>query len=265
VDFENLTFTTPEDGIAVVTLSRPERLNTLTGALFDELEAALDRIESDDSIRVWVLTGAPRPDGRPCFCAGVDVRAYADGGGVGGNQGFRITNRIDDMLKPSVAVIDGICSTGGVELALSTDLRIVGEAAEISDWHLKKLGTGLGAWGASTRWARLIGVQRTKEILLTGKVVSGAEAFRIGFASELHASDDLWEASLATLREIAGMDPDGLKLTLAHLDRVEDMTRDQALRWAELAPDWLGVRVRADELEGRILGDPKKKKKKGKR
>lgn len=254
MDFEHITWSTPEDGIAVVTLSRPERLNTLTKPLFDELESALDRIERDDAIRVWALTGAPRLDGRPCFSAGVDVRAFADGTGVTGGQGFRLTNRIDDMLKPSVAVIDGVCSTGGAELALSCDLRIVGEAAEISDWHLKKLGTGLGAWGASTRWARLLGVQRAKEIILTGKVVTGAEAYRIGFASELHPSESLWDGALETLRAIAGMDPGGLKLTLAHLDRIEDMSRDQALRWAELAPDWLGVRVGADELEGRVLG-----------
>ena len=254
MDFEHITWSTPEDGIAVVTLSRPERLNTLTNPLFDELEAALDRIERDDDIRVWVLTGAPRPDGRPCFSAGVDVRAFAEGNGVSEGQGFRITNRIDDMLKPSVAVIDGVCSTGGAELALSCDLRIVGEAAEISDWHLKKLGTGLGAWGASTRWARLLGVQRAKEIILTGKVVTGAEAYRIGFASELHPSESLWKGALETLRAIAGMNPAGLKLTLAHLDRIQDMSRDQALRWAELAPDWLGVRVAPSELEGKVLG-----------
>jgi len=255
MDFENIQWSTPEDGIAVVTLSRPHRLNTLTRPLFDELERALDRIERDDAIRVWVLTGAPRPDGRPCFSAGVDVKAFSENQGVDEGQGFRITNRIDDMLKPSVALIDGVCSTGGAELALSCDLRIVGESAAISDWHLKKLGTGLGAWGASTRWARLLGVQRTKEILLTGKVVSGAEAYRIGFASELHPSESLWNDALETLRAIAGMDPGGLKLTLAHLDRIEDMSRDQALRWAELAPQWLGVRVGADQLASRVLGN----------
>lgn len=255
MDFEHITWSEPEDGVAVVTLSRPDRLNTLTAPLFDELEAALTRIERNDEIRVWALAGGPRRDGRPCFSAGVDVRAFAEGKGVSEGQGFRITNRIDDMLKPSIAVIDGVCSTGGAELALACDLRIVGEAAEISDWHLKKLGTGLGAWGASTRWARLLGVQRAKEIILTGKVVSGAEAYRIGFASELHPSASLWDAALETLRTIAGMDPRGLKLTLAHLDRIDDMSRDQALRWAELAPEWLGVRVRSDELEGKVLGE----------
>ena len=255
MEFENIRFEKPEAGIGVITLDRPERLNALTTPLFEEVDAAITRAERDDDVRVLVLTGAPRPDGRPCFSAGVDVRAFADGTGVTEENGFALTNRIDDLLMPTVALIDGICSTGGVELALACDLRILGESAQISDWHLKKLGTGLGAWGASTRWARLLGVQRAKEIILTGKVVTGEEALRIGFASELHPSESLWDGALTTLRAIAGMAPDGLRLVLAHLDRVEDMTRDQALQWAKLAPDWLGVKVRADEIEKKILGD----------
>ena len=258
MDFEHIRWSTPEQGIAVVTLSRPERLNTLTSPLFDELETALDRIERDDSIRAWVLTGAPRPDGRPCFSAGVDVRAFAEGKGVGTGQGFRITNRIDDMLKPSVAVIDGVCSTGGAELALSCDLRIVGEAAEISDWHLKNLGTGLGGWGASTRWSKLVGVTKAKEIILTGKVVDGEEAVRCGFATALHASDRLMDEAIAMATRITEMDPKGVGLTLAHLDRNQDMSRDQALRWAELLPDWLGVSTDVASKSENVLGKTRK-------
>ncbi|MEZ4215248.1 MAG: enoyl-CoA hydratase/isomerase family protein [Myxococcota bacterium] len=254
MDFETIRYEKPEPGIAVATLARPDRLNTLTATLLRELDAAVDLAERDDDVRVLALAGAPRPDGRPCFSAGVDVRAFEAGDGVTEEAGFALTNRIDDLLKPVVAVVDGVCSTGGAELALACDLRIVGEAAEISDWHLKKLGTGLGAWGGATRWARLLGVQRAKEVILTGKVVTGAEAYRIGFASELHPSAALWERAMETLRAIAAMDPRGLRLTLAHLDRAQDMSRDQALRWAQLAPDWLGVRVRADELRGKVLG-----------
>lgn len=254
MSFETIRYEKVEPGIAVATLARPNKLNALTGTMLRELDAALSLAEADDEVRVLVLTGAPRPDGRPCFSAGVDVNAIAAGDGVTEEGGFALTNRIDDLLKPVVAVIDGVCSTGGAELALACDLRIVGESAQISDWHLKKLGTGLGAWGGATRWARLLGVQRAKEIILTGKVVSGAEAYRIGFASELHASGELFERALETLRAIAAMDPRGLRLTLAHLDRVEDMSRDQALRFAQIAPDWLGVRVHADELAGKVLG-----------
>jgi enoyl-CoA hydratase/carnithine racemase len=255
VEFQCIRYEPREDGVAVITLDRPERLNALSGPMLDEIDAAVDTASRDDSIRVLVFTGAPRPDGRPCFSAGVDVKAFAEGIGVGAEQGFALMNKIDDLLKPAIAVVDGVCSTGAIELALACDLRIAGSGAQFSDWHLKKLGTGLGAWGASTRWARTVGVVRTKEIILTGKVVSGEEAFRIGLASELHPSESLWKDAQATLGAIAAMDTSGLRLTLAHLDGIEDMTRDQALRAAQLLPERLGVRIRAGEMRGRILGD----------
>ena len=137
------------DGIAIVTLDRPKKLNALTGPLLSGLSDIVDEIEKDPEVRVFLLCGAPRPDGRPCFSAGVDVSAFADGEGVTEELGFDLTNKIDDLLKPSIAVIDGVCTTGGGEIALACDFRLVGRQAQISDFHLKKLGTGLGAWGAS--------------------------------------------------------------------------------------------------------------------
>ena len=243
-----------DDGVAILTLNRPRKLNALTGSLLRALSDAVDDIASDPAVRVFLLCGAPRPDGRPCFSAGVDVSAFADDDGVTEEQGFELTNKIDDLLKPSICVIDGICTTGGAEIALACDFRLVGSASRISDWHLKKLGTGLGAWGASTRWARECGVTEAKRMLLTGREIDGEEAVRIGFASACHASDALEAEALAMAQAIAGMKPDGVKLVLAHLDRIEDMSRDQALRWAQLSADWLDVKVGADELSGRVLG-----------
>ena len=240
--------------VAAVTLTRPERLNALNGPMLDELADAVAQIERDEAVRAYLLTGAPRADGSPCFGAGVDLRAFAEGAGVSEEQGFALANAIDDLLKPSIAVIDGVCTTGSVELALACDFRIVGEAARISDWHLKRLGTGLGAWGASTRWARLVGATRAKEVLLTGRELDGGEAFRMGFATSVHPSAELWGAALGMAEVIAGMRPEGVRLTLAHLDRAGDMTRDEALRWAQLLPRWLGVSAQMEGQEARILG-----------
>jgi len=243
-----------DDGIAIVTLDRPEKLNALTGPLLQTLSDVVDEIEADPDVRVFLLRGSPRPDGRPCFSAGVDVSAFATGEGVGEEDGFNLTNKIDDLLKPSICVIDGICTTGGGEIALACDFRLVARTAQISDWHLKKLGTGLGAWGASTRWARECGVTNAKQMLLTGRVIDGDEAFRIGFASAVYDSADLEAGALEMATQIAGMNPDGIKLVLAHLDRIDDMSRDQALRWAKLSADWLDVKVGESELKGKILG-----------
>jgi len=253
-EFETIRYDKREDGIVVITLDRPQRLNTLSGPLLDELAEAVERIHADPDVRVFLIRGAPRPDGRPCFSAGVDVQAFADGQGVTEEQGFALTNRIDDLLKPSIAVIDGICTTGGGEIALACDFRLVARSAQISDWHLAKLGTGLGAWGASTRWARECGVTNAKQMLLTGRVIDGDEAFRIGFASAVFDSADLEAGALEMAGQIARMNPDGVKLVLAHLDRIGDMSRDQALNWARLSADWLDVKVGESELQGKILG-----------
>ena len=105
--YESIRYETPAEHVVAITLERPARLNALTGPLLDELADAVARVAADDAVRVFLLTGAARPDGRPCFGAGVDLRAFAEGEGVSEEQGFTLTNAIDDLLKPSIAVIVG--------------------------------------------------------------------------------------------------------------------------------------------------------------
>ena len=253
-----LRFETHENGVAVLTLNRPERLNAINGPLLNELRAAVSKIDSDPGIRVYIITGAARLDGRPCFSAGADARAFEEGEGADEAQGYELTNAIDDALTPSIAVIDGVCTTGAAELALACDFRLVAPGAQISDWHLKKLGIGTGGWGASTRWARLVGTTNAKEIILTGKTFDGDEALRIGFASAVYPSKQLMGEALSFAASIAEMNPRGVRATLAHLDRIEDMSRDQALRWAQLVGDWLGAKASGDAFVESILPKPNK-------
>src|SRR5439155_16365368 len=150
------------------------------------------------------------------------------------------------------AVIDGICTTGAAEIAVACHVRLVGAAAKISDWHLKNLGTGLGAWGAATRWARLVGAARARELFLTGREIGAEEAVRIGFASAAHASERVYDEALAMARAIAAMDPRGVALTLAHFDRCDDESREESLRFASRAPRWFGVGVEIGSKGARI-------------
>ena len=123
--YEFIRFEEPIPHVARVTLQRPERLNALHAPLLDELAHAVGRIERGPGIRVWILTGAPRSDGRPCFAAGVDLRSFSEGKGVTVEQGLRLTQRIDDLRVPSIAAIDGVCTTGAAELVLACDFRVV--------------------------------------------------------------------------------------------------------------------------------------------
>lgn len=236
--YQFIEYSQPGDHIAAIRLNRPKSLNALNAGTMEEIQQALEVIEQDPHIHVWLLTGAPRPDGRPCFSAGVDLKDVGAGKRMHPALGPTVTNMIDDMLTPSIAVIDGTASTGAMELAIACDLRIVGEAVQISDWHLKHLGTGVGRWGSPTRWIDLIGAARTKEIILTGKVVEADEALRIGFALSVHPSNQLWTDAITLAETIAAMNPEGVKMALAHIQQSVDMTTAQSLAFAPKVKDW---------------------------
>ena len=231
-----------QDGhVLILRLNRPERLNAINNRVIEELTGAVKQAGRDDSVRCLVLTGAPRADGRPCFSAGDDLKEAAAGLPPPGNPGNRLCNLIDDLLKPSIAVIDGVCTTGATELALACDLRIVADSAQISDWHLARLGSGLGGWGASTRLSRLVGVAQAKDIILTGKVMDGREAHRVLFAQRVVPSEQLRGEAMTMARAITEMSPDGVRMTMNHLSRVEDLSKEESLSFARQIQKWFGA------------------------
>ena len=240
--------------VELLTLSRPASMNAISSAMLDQLLEQARRIRKDDEVRCVVLTGAARADGRACFSAGDDLKEAAAGRTPPGNPGRVLTDLIDEMLTPWIAAIDGVCTTGALELALACDLRYVAEGARISDWHLARLGSGLGGWGASTRLARLIGVADATELILTGKEIDGAEALRIGLAQRLLPSAELLEQTMEAARTIAGMDRAGVKLTLAHLSRAGDLSTEESLRFADQLRRWLPSSSSSfEEAAGRVL------------
>ncbi|HEX3957707.1 MAG TPA: enoyl-CoA hydratase/isomerase family protein [Trebonia sp.] len=128
-----------QDGhVLILRINRPESMNAINGQVIADLTQAVKKARRNDSVRCLVLTGAPRADGRPCFSAGDDLKEAAAGQHPPGNPGNRLCNLLDDLLKPSIAVIDGVCTTGATELALACDLRVVAHSAQVSDWHLSR-------------------------------------------------------------------------------------------------------------------------------
>lgn len=242
--YDHLRFEVVADHVAQVTLDRPEAANALSPALFAELDDAVRRVGSDDDIRVWMLTGAPRPDGRPWFSAGADLKAASQPYAGPRVDPAALIDRIDDMLKPSIAVIPGFCTTGALELVMACDLRIAASSARLSDWHLKATGLGIGQWGSAVRLSRLVGVDKAKELLLTGVEVSGTEAADIGLVNRAVADEQLDATALELATTIAGMPRKGVRTTLGFLAMQQDMARKEALHWADLAPEHMGLTLR---------------------
>src|SRR5690606_27150374 len=123
--------------------------------------------------------------------------------------------------------------------------------------RLRALGRAPGGWGASPRRPELVGIQTAKRIRLTGKTMAADECVDCHFALSQHPSEQLMDAARELATTIASMHPEGVKLTMAHLAQVEDMTRDQALRHAELLPEWFNFRGDLHGHAKKFTGDKK--------
>lgn len=187
------------DGVATVTLNRPERMNALSRTMMGDLERVFFDIARRDPLQCLILTGA----GGRAFCAGADIRerAGASPRGVATYVELDRTRRlfrvIEQFERPTIAAIDGVALGGGLELALCCDLRIGSPAARVGLTELR-LGA-IPAAGGTQRLPRLIGQGRAKEMLLLADIVSAEEALRLGVLNRVVASDRL----LAEAREIA--------------------------------------------------------------
>lgn len=254
--FENILF--DKDGrVGIITLNRPDRLNALSLALQSELATLLGELEKDDETVVVIITGAPRPDGRPCFSAGADIKEMRELGGTYSqltlgtlDEGLLKTlsafgesknvanysawDRVQDFPKPLIAAIDGICTAGGLELAMRCDIRIVSETAEIRDQHMKNLGI-LGGRGLQTWLPRLINVGKAKELIWTGDAIDGREAWRLGLAQRLSSPEKLLDDAKDLARKIAAMPPLALRISKEVINSGLSQGVYDSLRFSALA------------------------------
>jgi enoyl-CoA hydratase len=180
------------DGVATLTLNRPEKLNALDPAVFVQLREHLDSITGDDSVRCVVLTGAGR-----AFCAGHDLDAIA-GHERAPSKHFEpeTVDALERLAQPTIARIHGHCYTGGLELALACDLLIADESARIGDTHGQ---WGLvPIWGMTVRLPERVGRSTAKELMFTSRRISGREAAAIGLVDRCVPDDEL-DATVSSL------------------------------------------------------------------
>jgi enoyl-CoA hydratase/carnithine racemase len=190
-DSENQVLLTTDDGVATVTLNRPDVLNAITPRMLEMLGDTLAGLAEDPEVAVVVLTGAGR-----AFSAGVDLKSLQGrtikNGGVGDIldiPGRRATELLASIPKVVIAKVNGACFTGALELALACDLVVVVETAKLGDTHAK---FGLRpSWGMSQRLPRLAGAARARELSYTARTFTGVEAAAWGLAVRAVPAGDL--------------------------------------------------------------------------
>jgi len=212
MSFSHIGFERGEDGIAVLTISRPEKLNALNREVLAELGEALAECAQSTEIRGIIITGA----GEKAFVAGADI---AELGGLSAVElqefssfGQAVFQRLDSMGKPSLAAINGYALGGGLELAMSCTLRIASENARMG---LPEVKLGLiPGYGATQRLPRLVGPARALELLLTGETVEAAEAQRIGLVNHVVPQAELLAFSRSLLLKILANAPVAIRAVM---------------------------------------------------
>ncbi len=200
MSYNLITFEASEDGVALVTVNRPEKLNALNAAVMGELEDAFRRAATDAAVRGLILTGA----GDKAFIAGADISEIPVGNAIAARdmslRGQAILRRLERMGKPSIAAINGYALGGGLELALCCTMRVATKSAKLALPEIK-LGIMPG-YGGTQRLPRLVGRGHALEMLLTGGVVEGAEAHRIGLVNHIVLQTELLDFSRGLLGRI---------------------------------------------------------------
>jgi 2-(1,2-epoxy-1,2-dihydrophenyl)acetyl-CoA isomerase len=234
------------DGVATVTLNRPDALNALTVPMKHDLLTAFRRLERDREVRAVVLTGAGR-----AFCAGQDLRERLapDAAPLGVEVRERynpVVRAMRALPKPIVGAINGVAAGAGASLAFACDLRI---AAEEASFALAFGRVGLVPdSGASWFLPRLVGAARAAEISLLGDPVSAGDALRIGLVSRVVAAADLHAEARSIAARLAAGAPRALALTKRALDGTWDRSLDEALDYEAQLQDLAGRT--ADHREG---------------
>ena len=194
------------DGIAIVTLNRPDALNALSRALRAEIAAAFEDIRADGRTRVAILTGAGR-----AFSAGIDLKELGSAPSMGGSGVGEASpvSAIEAFEGPVIGAINGHAITGGFELALACDVLIASTRAVFGDTHAR-VGIVPG-WGLSQKLPRLIGIARAKELSFTGNFIDAEQAERWGLVNRVVEPEALLPTCRKLAEDMLSCDPPSLR------------------------------------------------------
>ena len=215
------------DGIAFVTINRPDKLNALNDQVMLDLAGAAERIATEAEIKGAILTGS----GPKSFVAGADIGDLSRQGPFDGKaraqRGQAVLRRLETCGKPVIAAINCFALGGGCELAMACHIRIASENAKFGQPEVK-LGIAPG-YGGTQRLPRLVGKGIALQLILTGEMIDAQEAYRIGLVNKVVPAADLLAESEKVLRGILAMGPLAVRLSIEAIDTGLEMTLDEGL------------------------------------
>lgn len=197
--YNTIILDTDDNGIATVTINRPDKLNALNDDVLNELADVFKEIQVDEGIKAVIVTGA----GDKAFVAGADIKELRDldnrSGRMASQKGQQIFQLIEDSRKPVIAAVNGYALGGGAELAMACHLRM---ASQNAAFGLPEVGLGIiPGYGGTQRLTRLVGRARALEMILTGKQVKADEAKQMGLVNDVVDGDPA-EAATALIGKI---------------------------------------------------------------
>ena len=243
------------DGVATITLNRPEALNAFSNDVVEEILRALEDVKSDENVRVVVLTGA----GEKAFSAGADIKSMVGMTALKARElslmGESLCLALENLEKPVIAAINGYALGGGLEVAMSCDFRIASENARVGQ---TEVNVGLiPGWGGTQRLTRLVGMTKSKELIFTGKIVDARTAEQLGILNMVTPADKLKETVRQFAQELASKPPVALRVAKALINKGANIGLDSALA---LEREGFGVVASSEDLKEGVSAFIEKRK-----
>lgn len=227
MEYKNLLVEVQE-GVALVTINRPDKLNALNAATIRELATCMNVLAAENEVQVVVLRGA----GEKAFVAGADISELANMTASVAEtlacRGQELMNRIESLGKPVIAAVNGFALGGGCELAMACTFRYASDNAKLG---LPETTLGLiPGFGGTQRLPRLVGRGRALEMVLTGDMITAVDAMAIGLVNRVFAQQDLMNAVMDTAKALAAQSPLTTRVALKAVNEGLGMNQDSGCR-----------------------------------
>lgn len=243
------------EGIATITLNRPETLNAFSKEVVGEVLQAIEDARTDENVRVLVLTGA----GEKAFSAGADIKTMKGMNALRARElslmGEKLCLALENLEKPVIAALNGYALGGGLEVAMSCDIRIASENARMGQTEIN-IGL-IPGWGGTQRLTRLVGRTKAKELVFTGRMIDAKTAEQLGIVNMVIPADKFREGVRQFASELVQKAPVALRVAKTLIDKGAEIGLESALA---LEREGFGVVASTEDLQEGVSAFTEKRK-----